>query len=37
MRKVNIPDGRVKILFQGMAKGEMIAGLESLSLNELNF
>ncbi len=37
MRKVNIPDGRVKILFQGMAKGEMISNLEELNFNDLNF
>ncbi len=37
MRKVNIPDGRVKILFQGMAKGEMTSALEDLTLSELNF
>ena len=28
MRKVNIPDGRVKILFQGLAKGEIVGELE---------
>jgi len=33
MRKVNIPDGRVKILFQGLAKGEIIGELERVSLD----
>ncbi len=37
MRKVNIPDGRVKILFQGMSKGEMTSSLEDLTLGELSF
>ena len=30
MRKVNIPDGRVKILFQGLAKGSLGDNLETL-------
>ncbi|SFV70299.1 ATP-dependent protease La Type I [hydrothermal vent metagenome] len=33
MRKVNIPDGRVKILFQGLAKGEIVGELETISLD----
>ena len=37
MRKVNIPDGRVKILFQGMAKGEILSTLEDLSFDDLRF
>ena len=28
MRKVHIPDGRVKILFQGLAKGEIAMPIE---------
>ncbi len=37
MRKVNIPDGRVKILFQGMAKGELVGELESVERDEKIF
>ena len=37
MRKVNIPDGRVKILFQGLAKGEIIGEVETISLDEGSF
>ncbi|HIP02345.1 MAG TPA: endopeptidase La, partial [Campylobacterales bacterium] len=33
MRKVTLPDGRIKILFQGLAKGEI---LERISENPLN-
>ncbi len=33
MRKVNIPDGRVKILFQGLAKGEIVGELETIFLD----
>ncbi len=29
MRKVNLPDGRIKILFQGMAKGRILKELNS--------
>jgi ATP-dependent Lon protease len=37
MRKVNIPDGRVKILFQGLAKGEIIDTLEKREEEESSF
>jgi len=37
MRKVHIPDGRVKILFQGLAKGEIVMPIESVELEKLNF
>jgi len=37
MRKVNIPDGRVKILFQGLAKGEMISPIEDKHVDEMTF
>ena len=37
MRKVNIPDGRVKILFQGLAKGKMHSELERVELEEGTF
>jgi ATP-dependent Lon protease len=37
MRKVNIPDGRVKILFQGLAKGEIVEGLEILDPEDKPF
>ena len=37
MRKVNIPDGRVKILFQGMARGEIIGELDSVEEGENSF
>lgn len=34
MRKVNLPDGRVKILFQGLSKGEIIGELESITSDD---
>jgi len=34
MRKVNIPDGRVKILFQGLAKGSLGEALETFESEE---
>jgi len=34
MRKVNIPDGRVKILFQGLAKGKISGEFETIELDE---
>ncbi len=37
MRKVHIPDGRVKILFQGLAKGEMISTIEDVTIDETSF
>ena len=37
MRKVNIPDGRVKILFQGMARGELIGDLDTVNIDEIIF
>jgi len=37
MRKVKIPDGRVKILFQGLARGELIGDLETISVDETIF
>jgi len=37
MRKVNIPDGRVKILFQGLARGEIIGNLETVEVDETSF
>ena len=37
MRKVNIPDGRVKILFQGLARGELIGNLETMEVDETTF
>ena len=37
MRKVNIPDGRVKILFQGLAKGEIVNELNRVELEEMVF
>ena len=37
MRKVNIPDGRVKILFQGLAKGEIVDTLESAEFEDRPF
>ena len=37
MRKVNIPDGRVKILFQGLAKGKMHTQLENIVEENLTF
>ena len=37
MRKVNIPDGRVKILFQGLARGEIVDTLEHVEIDEISF
>jgi ATP-dependent Lon protease len=37
MRKVNIPDGRVKILFQGLARGEIVGELETVAVDESLF
>ena len=37
MRKVNIPDGRVKILFQGMARGELVGDLDTINVEEISF
>ena len=37
MRKVNLPDGRVKILFQGMARGELLGDLETVEVDEVVF
>ncbi len=37
MRKVHIPDGRVKILFQGLAKGEISSDIERIEFDELSF
>ncbi len=37
MRKIHIPDGRVKILFQGLAKGEISSPIETISIEELMF
>ncbi len=37
MRKVNIPDGRVKILFQGMARGELVGSLGTVEVDEVAF
>ncbi len=37
MRKVHIPDGRVKVLFQGLAKGEIVMPIEELELETLTF
>ena len=37
MRKVNLPDGRVKILFQGLAKGAIDAPLETIEIEEATF
>jgi len=34
MRKVNIPDGRVKILFQGLARGEIVSDLETIEIDD---
>ena len=34
MRKVHIPDGRVKILFQGLAKGEITSIIESVEIDD---
>ncbi len=37
MRKVHIPDGRVKILFQGLAKGEITSPIENVEVDEVIF
>lgn len=37
MRKVNMPDGRVKILFQGLAKGEIQGKLETINIEDRDF
>ena len=37
MRKVHIPDGRVKILFQGLAKGEIVSTIENIVVDEVSF
>jgi len=37
MRKVNMPDKRVKILFQGLAKGEIREDFETITLEEGSF
>jgi len=37
MRKVNLPDGRVKILFQGLAKGEIATPLETIEIDDRVF
>ena len=37
MRKVDIPDGRVKILFQGLSKGEISSDIEIVDLESLSF
>ncbi|RUM75965.1 MAG: endopeptidase La [Sulfurovum sp.] len=37
MRKVHIPDGRVKILFQGLTKGEISSHIEHVNLESLSF
>lgn len=37
MRKVHIPDGRVKILFQGLAKGEITSAIESIEIDDVAF
>ncbi len=37
MRKVNLPDGRVKILFQGLAKGEIVGTLEDMEIEDTLF
>ena len=37
MRKVHIPDGRVKILFQGLAKGKIGTEMGDVELDKLNF
>ena len=34
MRKVHMPDGRVKILFQGLAKGEIISSIEDVTIDD---
>jgi ATP-dependent Lon protease len=37
MRKVNLPDGRVKVLFQGLEKGEISAPLETIEIDDMLF
>jgi len=37
MRKVHIPDGRVKILFQGLAKGEINSLIEDINIEDTLF
>jgi ATP-dependent Lon protease len=37
MRKVKIPDGRVKILFQGLARGELIGDLGTVKVDQTAF
>ena len=37
MRKVNLPDGRVKILFQGIARGEIVGTLDTIEVDETSF
>ena len=37
MRKVNLPDGRVKILFQGLVKGEIAGRLETMEIEDTLF
>ncbi len=37
MRKVHIPDGRVKILFQGLAKGAITSVIENITIDEALF
>jgi len=37
MRKVNLPDGRVKILFQGLAKGKIDTALETVEIEDTIF
>ena len=37
MRKVNMPDGRVKILFQGLARGEIISDVETIEIDDVAF
>ena len=37
MRKVHIPDGRVKILFQGLAKGEINSLIEDIDIEDILF
>jgi ATP-dependent Lon protease len=37
MRKVNLPDGRVKILFQGLEKGKISSDLETIELDDRVF
>jgi ATP-dependent Lon protease len=37
MRKVHIPDGRVKILFQGLAKGEINSLIDDIEIDDTLF